>query len=169
MRSIKRPFVYWAVPVVAALLAGCATAPVMLGMVGPNPNVPPAYGTTDGHLEVYSARQRQHDDQEFDPAPAWYQHTDYVVCDSQGHPQRHVFNTTGHYSQSPATISLPPGKYIIQARAKDYLTVTVPVEIKPGQTTRVHLDGRWVPPTGTPAKELARTPGGSPIGWSDQS
>jgi hypothetical protein len=63
---------------------------------------------------------------------------------------------------------LPVGSYLVKARAKDYLLVTVPVVIKGGQTTRVYLDDSWVLPDGLPKTEIIYTPRGFPVGWSKQ-
>jgi hypothetical protein len=62
-------------------------------------------------------------------------------------------------------VALPPGNYVVKARAKDYLLVEVPVVIESSRTTRVHLDDQWVPEPGTSANQLVAQPNGSPAGW----
>jgi len=42
--------------------------------------------------------------------------------------------------------------------------VDVPVIIKPGQTTSVHLDGEWTPPVNIPKDQIVDGPSG-PMGW----
>ncbi len=152
---------------VSCALAGCVSAPMTLAPVGPNP-AGRVSASEEGQLEVFSKLQLHHDGNEYDPNPAWYQHTDYVVYDMQGKRVRHVFNTVGHYEQAPSVTSLPPGEYRVVARAQGYLRVTVPVVIEAGRTTRVHLDAQWQAPMGTRETELVEVPGGYPVGWLAQ-
>ena len=88
------------------------------------------------------------------PNPAWHQHTDYTVYDSAGKRVRHVFNTVGHYEETPNVITLPAGSYVVMARAQGLLRVQVPVVIVGGRMTHVHLDAKWNIPTDTPKTEL---------------
>jgi hypothetical protein len=147
-----------------SLLLGCTSTPVALAPVGPNPAGPLNMATT-GRLEVFSAQHTCRDGNEFDPSPSWYQHTDYTVYNLNGKRVRHVFNSVGHYEEAPAVITVPPGRYLVSARAQGYLRVKVPVVIESGRTTRVHLDAKWNPPAGTPKAELVEVPGGYPVGW----
>src|ERR1700722_9160637 len=103
--------------VVTALLAGCSTTtPVVLAPVGPNPaRVPTA--SAQGQLEVFSALSGRREGNN----PTWYQHTDYSVYNSQGKKLEQVWNSTGHYDQTPRVIALPAAKYIIEARANNIL------------------------------------------------
>jgi hypothetical protein len=149
---------------IASLLLGCSTTPVALAPVGPNPTRA-ANMSANGQLEVYSALQTQRDGNEYDPDPAWYQHTDYMVYDLNGKRVRHVFNTVGHYEEAPNVITLPAGSYLVAARAQGLLQVKVPVVIESGRTTRVHLDAKWRVPAGTSKGELVEIPGGYPVGW----
>ena len=153
------------VTLVSSFLAGCSSTPVSLAPVGPNPTGAESDATT-GRLEVYSALQECHDGNEYDTNPVWYQHTDYVVCNLNGKRIRHVSNSVGHYAQRPCAIALAPGKYLVKAEAKDYMSVVVPVVIRPGRTTRVHLDDAWNPGALTPESELVSAPTGHPVGWS---
>lgn len=141
-------------------LTGCSSAPVVLAPVGPNPA---CFQTTtgNGQLEVFSALSGHVEGDN----PTWYRHTDYYICNYQGKGLEHVDDATGHYSQSPRIITLPAGRYIVKARAKGILRTDVPVVIKPGETTEVHLDGNWQPPAITSAMELVNTPAGYPVGW----
>jgi hypothetical protein len=147
-----------------SLLLGCASTPVALAPVGPNPSGRASMAAT-GQLEVFSALQTRHDGNEYDPNPAWHQHTDYTVYDSAGKRVRHVFNTVGHYEETPNVITLPAGSYVVMARAQGLLRVQVPVVIVGGRMTHVHLDAKWNIPTDTPKTELVQIPGGYPVGW----
>jgi hypothetical protein len=142
------------------LATGCATRPVTLAPVGPNP-MEFQVSTTDGQLEVFSAVTGRGEGND----PTWNKHTDYYLCDAQGRTLEHVRNSPGHYAQRPRLINLPAGKYIVKARGKDMLRADVPVIIQAGETTSVHLDGNWQPPAGTAPTELVYDPEGRPIGW----
>jgi hypothetical protein len=146
--------------VLSAILAGCTSAPVVLAPVGPNPtgfrNSTPA-----GQLEVFSALTSRIEGDN----PTWYQHTDYYICNLQGKRLKSVFNTTGYYAQSPRSITLPAGTYIVKAQAKGHVWVEVPVVIDAGRIPRIHLDAQWQPPAGTPQTELVNASVGYPIGW----
>ena len=148
----------------ALLLVGCATTPVFLVPVGPNPISPPG-PTADGALEVFSALQERRDGNEFDANPAWYQHTDYMIYSASGRRIRHVFNSVGHYAQSPRLVTMSPGRYLVNAEAKGFLRVWVPVVVEPGRTTKIHLDAKWTPAAGIPTTELVSAPSGYPVGW----
>jgi len=147
---------------VISLLTGCASTPVVLAPVGPNPMGYPGTGSK-GQLLVYSAWQGHGEGNN----PCYYQHSDYYIYQTSGKLVRHVENSVGHYAQSPRPEFLPAGKYIVQARAKGYgnIWVKVPVVIQDGQTTRLHLDTGWMVPRGTAKSELVSVPGGYPVGW----
>jgi hypothetical protein len=142
----------------ALVLTGCATTPVSMAPVGPNP-AGVAFGTGDGQLEVFSALSGRTAGND----PTWRQHSDYFVLNSHGRRVKHVMNADGYYSNLPRVVALPAGEYVVNARAKGALWVTVPVVIKPNEITRVHLDGQWQP--GAPGSEVVMAPEGYPIGW----
>jgi hypothetical protein len=141
-------------------LVGCVSTPVAVAPVGPNP-----YGrksmVSEGELVVFS---RLHACTEGDN-PTWYQHSDYRIYNFQGKLVKYVGNSIGEYEQAPLPVTLPPGRYIVRSRARDYLRVEVPVIIKPGQTTNVHLDDNWRSPTDSQESELVILPNGNPVGW----
>src|SRR5665213_190468 len=153
---------------VAAILigvVGCATPPVVVAPVGPNPaNV--ASAASMGSLQVFSQMMVQNDDQnqggygKYD----WQQHTDYNIYDLHGKLIMHVFNETGHYAEAPKRIALPVGNYLVKAQAKDFFWAKVPVTIERGRTTRVHLDDNWKPATVTLKQDLVTMPNGNPVG-----
>jgi hypothetical protein len=148
---------------VTTLMAGCASVPITLAPVGPNP-VLRQTGASTGQLEVFSAVEDRTDgsNDEFD----WHQHTDYTVWSQQGTLMKRVGNTVGHYAEEPRVVTLPIGSYIVKAQAKDYWEAVVPVVILGGEITRVYLDNSWTPPEGLPEAEFIYTPNGHSVGWS---
>ena len=150
---------------VIPLLASCASRPINLAAVGPNPFTGGASIGT-GHLQVFSCLAERSDDQnQGSNDPVWYQHTDYNVYDGRGKLVRHVDNNVGHYSTSPRLVSLRPGNYTVRARSAEGLSVNVPMVIERGRTTKVHLDENWRPPAGTQKTEVVSAPGNYPVGW----
>ncbi|MGB7747982.1 MAG: hypothetical protein WBN75_11915 [Verrucomicrobiia bacterium] len=150
------------VAAVISLLTGCASTPVVLAPVGPNPMGYSGMGSK-GQLLVYSAWQGHGEGNN----PCYYQHSNYYIYEPSGKLVRHVENIVGHYAQSPRPEVLPAGKYIVQARAKGYgnVWIKVPVVIQAGRTTRVHLDNGWTVPADIPKTELVSIPIGYPVGW----
>ena len=148
-----------------SLLAGCATTPVVLAPVGPNPDGSRILAA-GGELEVFSYLTEQSDNQnQGSRDPSWCQHTDYYLYDQQDRLIKHVHNCVGHYATAPRPVALPAGRYLIEAQAQDYLWVKVPLMIKAGCITRVHLDDRWRQPGDASAKQLVCLPNGYPVGW----
>ena len=150
------------------VLLGCASAPVAIAPVGPNP-VGARIVSAEGRLLVYSGLEAESDNENqggFDN-PAWYQHTDYNIYTRDGKLVRHVENSIGHYEQAPRLVSLPTGQYYVKARAADYMWVKVPVTIKRGLITKVHLDDKWMPPTDIASSKVVSLPNGKPVGWRD--
>jgi hypothetical protein len=149
-----------------SVLLGCASAPVVIAPVGPNP-VGARIVSAEGRLLVYSGLEAESDNENqggFDN-PAWYQHTDYNIYTRDGKLVRHVENSIGHYEQAPRLVSLPTGQYYVKARAADYMWVKVPVTIKRGLITKVHLDDQWMPPTDIASSQVVSLPNGKPVGW----
>jgi hypothetical protein len=145
-----------------SLLGGCASTPVVLAPVGPNP-LSHSGVNSRGQLLVYSAWQGHGEGNN----PCYYQHSNYYIYQPSGKLVRHVENIVGHYDQSPRTELLPAGKYVVQARAKGYgnVWIEVPVIIRGGQTTKIHLDNEWMVPADISKTELVSTPNGYPVGW----
>lgn len=150
---------------IVPLMAACVSQRVVLAPVGPSPAPELRASNAPGQLRVFSQREpvTAGDD------PVYYQHTDYRIYDHRGKLVKYVGNTTGHFGRAPRVISLPPGDYTVKARAKDYLSVVVPVIIESGQTTSVHLDDRWSYPTNSSRNEFVFEPNGAPVGWSAQT
>jgi len=146
-----------------ALSVGCASTPVALSPVGPDP-AGVATRNSDGQLLVYSKLVGRTEGRN----PTWHQHSDYYIYDLNGNLVKHVGNTIGYYERAPRPVPLPPGDYLVKARAQDYFWVQVPVTIERGRTTRVHLDDNWRIPSTTTARNLVTLPNGNPVGWSAQ-
>lgn len=115
---------------------------------------------------VYSRLSWRSDDQNQESRDAaWHQHSDYYLCDAHGRVMKHVFNAGGHYSREPRAVKLPAGSYIVEAQSAPDYWVKVPVVVKRGATTEVHLDGNWAPPSYLDHSKLVTMPNGNPVGW----
>ncbi len=151
---------------VIGLLGGCATPMVTLV-----PVVGPGLGTAQslspqGSLIVFSRLKGQNDDDDQDgDNPVCIHHTDYNVYNLQGRVVKRVWNAAGHYETDPRVVNLPAGQYIVEAQAADYSMVHVTVAIEGGETTEVHLDGQWAPPSHAGDLSLVTMPNGQSVGW----
>ena len=153
---------------VIPLVTCCAPPPIALVPVGPGPFAGRSSSSGTGQLQVFSSLAEQSDDQNQEgsgASPIWYQHTAYTIYDTSGKLVERVDNSLGHYSTAPRLVSRRPGSYTVRARASDCLSVSVPVVIEPGKTTKVHLDENWRPPPGTQNTEVVSAPDGNPVGW----
>lgn len=150
------------------LLNGCVllpTAPIVTAPVGPNP-LTPGSATAQGRLEVFTRLAARSDNQnQASRDSIWYQHTDYYLGDEQAKAWRQIYNATGHYSEDPRLVTLPAGQYFVEAQASTGDWVEVPVMIKSGRVTRVHLDRRWSPPGFAGRAQIVNLPNGQAIGW----
>lgn len=144
----------------ASVLTGCSSTPVSLAPVGPGPFTPQAAALSTGGLQVYSAMVGRTEGDN----PSWYQHTDYYLRDTSSQENRRIDNTVGHYSQRPRTVYLTSGTYMVKAEASSGKWVEVPVVIKSGETTFLHLDGQWNPATISQA-QIVKMPDGYAVGW----
>jgi hypothetical protein len=172
-------------PITAAIgsmwLAGCASVPsvAVSKPVGPAP-ASQAKASGEGYLEVYSARLREtvrsdlkqwQWDYPLDRNAFTYglAHTDYIVRTDDGLTFRYVRNATNPADPYPALVSLPPGRYKVQAEAEEadggLVTVLLPVLIEPGRTTVAHLSGHWQPGSKFTEAEVVRLPDGQIAGW----
>jgi hypothetical protein len=126
-------------------LAGCASAPIVAVSkpVGPAP-ASQAQVSDQGYLEVYSARLREDartdltqwewdyplDRNAFTCGLA---HTDYIIRTAEGLTFRYVRNATDPADPYPTLVSLPPGRYKVQAETEEadgrLVTVMLPVHI----------------------------------------
>jgi hypothetical protein len=159
-------------------LVGCA-APRQVAIsepVGPAPTVVGQH-TGGSMLQVYTARVRAPVDlnrevfmenSDFGGNDLLYEpaHTDYTICSQDGKVLEHVRNARSLEDPEPAIVPLAPGTYKIQARARDYGMVTLPVVIQPGRLTSVNLQ-RFRNPVGdsVPKTELVLLGNHRVIGW----
>jgi len=147
---------------VLPLLASCASQPIALAPVGPSPFAGRSSSSMGaGYLQVFSDLEAIDEGDN----PSFFQHTDYNIYNGERKLVKHVDNTVGHYETSPRLVSLRPGTYIIVARAKEWMSVEIPVAIVRGGITKVHLDENWQPPARTPKTDVVCAPDGYPVGW----
>lgn len=163
-------------------LIGCAlpTKIIVKEPVGPSPASVSDAASREGRLQVFSARERAPSDvnkemflgNEFDHNDYLYEkaHTDYFVYDAQGKLVEKVKNASAVKDLSPIPVHLPAGTYRIEADAElsngSAFTVDLPVVIKPGLTTAVHLGKDWKPKAKPVASlPLVRIYEGRIIGW----
>ena len=131
------------VPSVIALLSlslagGALAKETVLPAVGPESDQ--YHGPLVGYLRVFTATtQKETGDDNYE-----YPHSDYKVCAPSGKVVEFVPNSVGDLSGAPATVELPPGKYLVHAESDRNGFVAVPVIIKGGHTTVVDLESRHV-------------------------
>lgn len=162
MNHIKNSF---CIALLAAAFVGCASDSSVVVDQPVGPDLAPPRGNVnqnnkDGSLIVYSALESA------DPISSDYPtHAGYAIYDESGKLIRQVDNRSGPFYQSPETVSLPPGKYKVKARATNHGLVTVSVIVKENETTVLDLDSshfRQHKPTG--AGQWVRLPSGEVIG-----
>ena len=125
-------------------LALCSASSVMAqsrgdNLLSPGPVKPGdlAYRThlPQGYLKVYSATD------EFNDGDAWYfPHSSYTIYTIDGKLFKKVRNRHSADDEIPEVVTLPVGSYVIEARSERVGYVRVPVVIKAGQPTVLHLD-----------------------------
>jgi len=140
------------------LLAGCASAPIVLDPVGPGSANSLRTGG-QGVLQVFTAT-----DDHYDGKIRFFPHQSYLIYTEDGQKLKSVSNSNGLTDETPAIVPLAPGNYVIKAPAEAYGRISVPVVIKRGWVTTVHLERGWKPDTNSEA-DLVRIPGGYPVGW----
>ena len=162
-------------------LAGCASAPsvAVSKPVGPEP-ASQAKASDQGYLEVYSARLKENVlpdfmqwewDYPLDRNAFTYAlgHTDYIIRTEDGHTFRYIRNAANPADPKPALVSLPPGRYKVQAEGEEAdgktVTVLLPVLVEPGRTTVAHLSGHWAPEAHFTDADVVRLPDGQIAGW----
>ncbi len=147
--------------VIIPLFAGCASTPVALNSVGPAPAKPAGEYVPTGWLRVYTAT----DAHEIGDNTYYYTHTGYHIYGEDGKLWKYIPNHTGDMDESVADVQIPEGNYKISAQSEAYNFVSVPVIIRAGKTTDIHLETTWKAPAGTPTNELVYLPDGYPVGW----
>jgi hypothetical protein len=148
---------------IVPFLASCASQPLTLAPVGPRPVATERFlpHSGNGQLEVFTETQ------EWDPSDdvPYFPHSDYQLYSAAGTRLKRVWNAQNHEDQTPAAVTLPAGNYTVRAAAQGYGLVSVPVVIRPGQTTTVILQPGWKPAAAGAGAEIVRMPDGYPIGW----
>ena len=156
---------FWLIPI----WVSCQTQPhLVIAPVGP-PSSEASSSPLDfigvGLLKVYSATETR----EVGKFINYYPHTPYIIYSTNGTLLRWVANSVANIDENPALVHLPAGIYSIRAQDDDYGRVTVPVVIKSGQMTTVHLETRApsrhesLNPTNS-----VRLPDGRMVGWRAQ-
>lgn len=166
MRSRFRPEGTALLSLLLFCICGCVHSPsgLVLNPVGPPPGDTPETGTLGGLL-VYSAFDPAAD---FNSSPYRHRYTDYKIYNTDGTQLvRKVRNDSGKLVEGPVRVELAAGSYRVVARANGYGTVTVPVVLKVGQTTLVHLEGShwWPRDSAIFDANPVRLPGGQIVGW----
>ena len=160
-----RLFVTASVLAGSVLLAGCASPGSRLALepIGPAPTTPSSVGSS-GTLVVFSAFRRGAD---FSAPPYRREYSDYRIFSPDGKLLQWVPNDSGTLEATPKPVPLPMGTYHVVARANGYGEVTVPVVIRPNQTTFVHLEGSpaWPHRQQLAASNPVRLPNGQIAGW----
>ena len=113
-----------------------------------------------GYLQVFSRVEEREDE---DRRYRFRVHKGYSVFSPEGKLIKRMENYA--YSSQEDTLDLvplPSGQFQVKAIGTQ---VTVPVIIKPGRTTIVHLEGSWEPPSNVPEDELVRLSSSGFVGW----
>jgi hypothetical protein len=151
----------------AALLVGCASSHVgvVLDTVGPGPADTYHASATQGTLQVFSSYEVNPDFNSRDPYRQEF--SDYRLLDANGQLIQQVHNNSGTILQRPLVVTLPAGRYLVEAQANTYGLVKVPVKIENGRDTQVHLEGaaRWPNATGPDSANAVHLPNGQIVGW----
>lgn len=167
MKTNFRPSLLSAVVQTGALLVLliCAAVPAwadhVLPAVGPRPvGVYPE--VSRGYLTVFSRTEQT----EWGDNTYFYPHTAYRILDGNGKTIRWVENHDSSTDERPSRVELPPGTYTVKAWSDNDGLVTVPVIIKLGQTTSVHLEkGRESDKAILDSSKAVKTPSGQIVGW----
>jgi hypothetical protein len=160
----RRAFGFHAV-LALALFTSCASAPVALNTVGPEPPVVHSTGGS-GYLVVYSAAEAKR----LDKGVPYYVHTSYLIKTPDGKTFKWVANHAGDMDETSQSASVPAGAYQVVAESEDYGRVRVPVVIEAGRTTEVHLEGKgsWKPrKQPSDDTDLVHFPDGEMVGWRE--
>jgi hypothetical protein len=160
-----KPIIPASLLVTAALVAGCVSPQhrLVLDPIGP-PDSPLAAAGSNGTLVVFSAFDSHAD---FNDLPYLRHYTDYKITDPGGKLAQTVRNDDHNWLEGPKRVQLPVGAYRVIARANGYGVVTVPVIIRAGQVTTVHLEGSpwWQNRTQMSQSNPVLLPGGEIAGW----
>jgi len=148
------------------IIVSCATQPhLVLDTVGP-PSSSRGFSSLDfagaGYLRVYSATETRRADKFIN----YYPHTPYTIYTTNGQRFKWVRNSVADTDENPALVRLPAGLYSVRAKDDGYGLVSVPVAIKGGETTIVHLDaGPLSSVEALNPTNAVRLPNGRLVGW----
>lgn len=153
--------------VAGAWLCGCASDRngMLLDTVGPAPSQSLAANSTNGTLLVYSAYEVNAD---FNARDRYrHEYSDYWLFSADGNSRQRVHNNSGTILQRAQRVALPAGTYRVTARANGYGWVTVPVLLRAGRETVLHLEGgvNWPAQAGFNQTNTVRLPDGEIVGW----
>jgi hypothetical protein len=143
-------------------LPACRSHPPLgnLPPVGPAPTEG-AKQEGQGYLVVYSAWSN------FVDQGSIGHHSRINLSSEDGSNSRDILNYADRFDEGPIRIPLAPGAYRVRARSAHFGKVTVPVVIRPRQTTFVSLDGGSHADAPPPqAADVVRLPNGEVVGWS---
>jgi len=139
--------------------AGCASQPLTLSSVGPQPASTKQLSYLGG-LQVYTDLETH----QIGDSTYYYPHSSYEVYNSAGARVKIVENHRGPMDENPTLVAIPAGHYTILGASANYGNVRLPVTVEAGKTTVLHLDGNWKPAAGA-HDQLVYFPNGEPIGW----
>ena len=143
----------------ALFLAWCASVPptAVHETAGPQPL---GLHPPEGFLKVYSATEEHQDGDN----TYRYPHTGYRIYARDGRLFKGVRNAIGSSDEDPANVRLPSGRYTVVADSETAGTVSVPVVIRTGKTTTLHLEREkdWTPPALARGSDFVRLPNGQP-------
>ncbi len=154
----------WLLTAVAALLLPACSSPRLetLPAVGPPPQET-ARNEGSGYLVVYSAWSN------FVDQGSIGHHSRYTLSAEDGSRPREIINYADRFDEGPIRVPLPPGNYRVRARSAHFGRVTVPVVIRPHQTTFVFLDSAsHADAPSAQQTNVVRLPNGRVVGWSAQ-
>jgi hypothetical protein len=132
---MKYPKIFAIACNLALLTTGAFAQPTVLNAVGPETDTLQASDFV-GTLTVYSATVQR----ATGSTTYVYPHTSYEVY-RNGHPFRHVINRQSLDLETPTSVVLPKGNYVVVAQSDTQGMVNVPVRIETGRKTVLHLDG----------------------------
>ena len=146
---------------ITLFMTGCISKPLALSPVGPGPISRNEF-SSKGFLQVFSATETI----DVDFHAYFNPHTGYDIEDESGKVVQFVPNRASDMDEWPDQVTLPAGNYHIMAESTCCGLTSVPVLIQKGNTTVVHLDRNWWPPSNTPTNQLVYLPDGEVVGWS---
>ena len=160
---MKTKIIVFANAAIILLLSGCASKPVAITSIGPEPTSQKAY-FPKGYIQVFSDTEEH----VIGDGPPFYPHTGYNIYDQAGNRVLYVANHIGNMDELPTLVQIPIGNYKVVAESSAFGRVTVPVVIQSGKSTVVHLDRGWRPSSNMFPNEVVRLPDGEAAGWSSE-